>query len=515
MTRGAPPPGAAVCDVLVIGAGSAGAVVAARLSEDPARQVWLVEAGDWPDDPDIADPRQWLALAGRSHDWAYRTVPQPGTAGRVHEWPRGRVVGGSGCLHAMAYVQGHPLDFAPWQAIAGDGWGFAALAPGFRRSRRLLGPGRDDGDGPLDVWQPEAEVSPLVRDFMAAGMDLGAPALAHHNAGRLIGATANSLNIRDGLRQSVADAYLTAAVRARPNLRILTGRMAVRIEFEGARATGAVFAGPEGAESIVAGQTVLCAGAVASPLLLMRSGIGPSEALAPAGLACRADLPGVGRNLQDHLLVFGNLYRSRRPVPPSRLQHSESLMYLDSTDLSACEGQPDVVLACVVAPAVLPGLAAPPPGEAFTILCGPCRPEARGRILPTGPSPEDPPHIDPNYLDIEVDRRRLRRALRLARAVGGHPALASWRAEEMLPGPAVQDDAALDAFLARTASTHHHPAGTCRMGQDAAAVVDEDLRLRGHEGLFVVDASVMPTLPSGPINAAVVAIAETWAARQS
>jgi choline dehydrogenase-like flavoprotein len=252
---------------------------------------------------------------------------------------------------------------------------------------------------------------------------------------------------------------------------------------------------------------------VSTPLLLMRSGIGPDRVLAAAGIACRHALPGVGRNLQDHLLVFGTVFQSRVPVPPSRLQHSESLMYLDSAALSAADTQPDVVLACVVAPAVLPHLPAPAYGQAFTILSGQTRPQARGTIVPTGPGTADPARIDPRYLAPAADRAAMRRALRLARQVGAHPALDPWRAREVLPGPDIgDDDAALDAFIARAASTHHHPAGTCRMGRDAEAVVDPDLAVRGLAGLWVVDASVLPTLPSGPINAVVVAIAETWAA---
>jgi pyridoxine 4-oxidase len=494
-----------VFDVLVVGAGSAGSVVAARLSADPACRVGLVEAGGLPDDPDIGDPLKWVALAGRPHDWAFRTVPQPFTAGRVHDWPRGRVVGGSGCLHAMAHVEGHPADFEPWRAVAGDGWSHAALAPGFARAAAMLRPVR-----------PDDAVSPLVRDFIAAGRAMGVPARDGHNAGPLIGATPNTLTIRDGRRLTVADAYLTAEVLARPNLTLLTGHEAERLEWQGPRATALVAVAGGAPRRIAAGRVVLCAGAVGTPLLLMRSGIGDPATLAAAGIACRHALPEVGRNLQDHMLVFGNAYRSARPVPPSRLQHSESLMYLDSADLTAEAGLPDVVVACVVAPAVLPHLEAPPYGTAFTLLCGATHPASRGSIAPGGPGRGDAPRIDPRYLEAPEDRAAMRRALRLARAIGHHAALDGWRAAEVLPGPATgDDDAALDAFVAAAASTHHHPAGTCRMGRDGGAVVDPGLCVAGFENLSVVDASVIPTLPSGPINAVTVAIAETWAARQA
>ena len=279
-------------DVLVIGAGSAGSVVAARLSEDPSLSVGLIEAGAMPSDPDIAVPAQWPFLQGRAYDWAYRTVPQLGTAGRIHDWPRGRIVGGSSCLHAMAHVRGHPDDFAPWAAAGGPGWSYEALLPAFRRSERFSGGAsamRGDA-GPLDVLLPDQQIHPLVRDYMAAGVAIGAPWLGDHNAGPLAGVAPNQLTIRDGRRLSVADAYLTP-VLGRPNLTLLTEILVHDLVLQGGRARG-VRITRDGAEEIVtADRIVVCAGAVASPLLLMRSASATRRHCAvpgsPAGTSCR------------------------------------------------------------------------------------------------------------------------------------------------------------------------------------------------------------------------------------
>jgi pyridoxine 4-oxidase len=297
-------------------------------------------------------------------------------------------------------------------------------------------------------------------------------------------------------------------VLGRSNLTLLTGLAVERLLFEGSRVTGIAATRGGTAETIFADTVVLCAGAVASPLLLMRSGIGAPDTLARAGVACRLDRPAVGENLHDHLLAAGNLYRARRPVPPSRLQHSESLMYLDAADPTRADGAPDVALACVTAPSVSECFEAPPPGEAYTILCGVTHPTSRGRLAITGPHLADAPFIDPAYLATEHDRRTLGQALRLARAVGHSAALSPWRAEEILPGLAVETQAQVQSFLARAAITHHHPVGTCRMGADA--VVDADLKLNGLDNLHVVDASVIPAIPSGPVHACVLAIAETF-----
>lgn len=501
------------CDILVVGAGSAGAAVASRLSEDPTCHVVLVEAGDWPGDPDISNPLKWPELANRSYDWAYRTQPQPHTAHRIHEWPRGRLVGGSSCINAMAHVRGHPDDFDAWAQAGGDEWSYRALLPAFIRSESFQAFQSPEHGccGPLDVYLPDAELSPVARSFIEAGKALGAPALRDHNSGHLVGCCPNSLNIRAGQRVSVANAYLSAQVIARQNLTILTGHEVSHFKIQGHKAGKLIALNNGHKVELLAEKIILSGGAIATPLILMRSGIGDPAELKNAGIACQIASCDVGCNLQDHLLGLGNIYTCKQAVPTSQLQHSESLMYLNSDNLSASLARPDIVLACVIAPSAAPGLPAPPYGNAFTILFGGTAPTSRGRISLSCSDPNSPPIIDPCYLQTENDRATLRRAFRLARKIGHSQALSHWRDEEVLPGPIVQSDAEIDAFIAHAVCTHHHPCGTCRMGRDGKAVVSPDLKLNGLDNVYVVDASIIPQIPSGPINAAVVAIAEKWA----
>lgn len=482
------------CDVLVLGAGSAGSVVAARLSEDPSCQICLVEAGEWPSDPDIADPLRWPYLEGKPFDWAYRTTPQAGTAGRVHPWPRGRAVGGSSCIHALAHVPGHVEDYEAWAEVGGSRWGPAALTAGLARCA-------------LPMVQPVPDIGVVTRAYIEAGRAIGAPALARHDVGQLAGATVNTLTVHEGRRVTVADAYLRPAL-ARPNLRVVTGTSAEQLIWDGNRARGVRVRDAGGVRTLEADIVVVCLGAIASPLLLLRSGIGNPAELAEAGVACAVELPEVGRNLHDHLFAAGNVYAARQTVPGSRLQHSESLMYLHGDDPGRPDGAPDCVLACVLLPVVTECFVRPPPGAAYTILFGVTHPTSRGSVTLTGPHAADPPRIDPNYLATEADRRCFRAALRLARAVGHATPLNSWREREVFPGPYIQDETDVDAFVARAAMTHHHPVGTCALG----SVVDADLRVLGTENLFVVDASIIPAITTGPVHASVLAIAEIWAA---
>lgn len=494
-------------DYVIVGAGSAGCVVAARLSEDEAASVCLIEAGGDASEPAIFEPAMWPMLEGSEIDWAFQTTPQRHTANRSHAWAGGRVVGGSSCINAMAHVRGHPSDFDRWVEAGCAGWGYADLMPYFIASETSpFAPSPYHGDqGPIRQMVP-SDPHPLTRCFMAAAENAGHRPTEEHNGARMTGPTLNTLVIVDGKRQSVADAYLTPAL-SRANLTLRTGCLVDRLAFSGERCAGLHLVVDGKSEYVEAREgIILCTGVINSPAILMRSGIGRADELAGLGISPRIDLPAVGQNLQDHLLSGGNVYLSKREVPFTETQHSESLLYTsrDQNDDAA----PEMVTACVVVPVVTDAFDPPPFGEAYTLMFGFTHPRSRGSLRLRSDDPMIAPEIDPNYLAEEYDRGIYLDSMDRTRAIGDSDAFSDWRKEEYLPRKKLETRAEKLEFLEKAAFTHHHPVGTCRMGSDDEAVVDPALTVRGAEGLHVVDGSVIPEATTGPNNAVIIAMAE-------
>lgn len=500
-------------DVIIVGAGSAGCVLAARLTETTGLRVLLLEAGDEARDPRIATPAAWPLLQKTAIDWDFAIEPQPHLAGRAEAWPRGRVVGGSSAIHAMGHMRGHRRDFEAWVRAGAIGWDHDTLLPFFMASESAaFAQGRGYGaDGPLPLMQPTTP-HPLTLAHIAAGTALGLTPIRDHNGAEMAGPTLNTMTIRDGRRVSVADAYLTAIVRARPGFALRCCAVVDRITFDGGtdaqRATGVRLS--DGTQIAARAGVVLCAGSIASPMILMRSGIGPAQALARLGIAPRRDAPDVGANLQDHLLASGNVYAAHNPVPPTTTQHSESLTYIHARGQTP-DDAPELVVGVVSGPVVsdalrMRGTVVPP--DAYTLMFGITHPRSRGYLTLTSADPHAPPRIDPCYLTDPTDRSHFLEALTWARRLGHAAPYDRFRKAEVLPCASdLGCAAAMADFIAMAATTHHHPVGTCAMG----GTVAPDLGVTGVQGVFVCDGSVLPGLTTGPVNAAIVAVAERGA----
>jgi choline dehydrogenase len=494
-------------DYIVVGGGTAGSVVAARLSENPDAHVLLLEAGPADGPEGVSVPAAWFTLIGSDVDWGYQTVEQPGLAGAALPYPRGKMLGGSSSINGMFYLRGDRSGYDDWAADGAPGWGYEDLLRYFRRSETAVGrdPRYRGTRGPMKP-SVATNVHPVATALLRAFEQLGYPLAEDLSGADREGAARPELNVVGAVRQSAADGYLRP-ILDRPNLTVLTEASVRSLTISGTRCTGVEY-GLHGEPLIaeVTGEVILCAGAIGSPHLLQLSGIGPADTLGTHGIDAVVDLPGVGENLADHPLG-SVIYTPQKPLPAGTNNHGDAFAVLRTDPaLSA----PDVQLLFIDIPFVRPPMAAPPAG--FTIAFSAVRPHSRGSVTLASNKAEVAPLIDPGLLTDERDMRTMLSALRLTRQIGSAHALAEWRKEEAQPGPTVRTEEQERDYLRRSTGSYSHAVGTCRLGVDERAVTDLQLRVRGIDGLRVADASVMPSIPGAGTNAAVFAIAERAAA---
>ena len=511
-------------DYVVVGAGSAGCAVAARLSEDSSARVLVLEAGGKDRSLNIKIPAAFAKQFRTKLDWDYSTGPEPALDGRELFVPRGKVLGGSSSMNAMMYVRGRPLDYDGWRDGGCPGWGYEDVLPYFKRAENN-GRGASEvhgAGGPLEIVDQRSP-RPLTRRFLEAAQATGIPANPDINSPEQDGVTLTQVTQRNGRRWSCADGYLRPAMQ-RPNLSVVAGAQVLGVVFDGGRASGIRWRDRRGREAIAraAREVVLCAGAIGSPQILMVSGIGPSDHLGPLGIETRVDLPGVGENLQDHPFALIN-YESTEPESLADAEKPRALaewLLRRSGPLTSNVGEamafvrsrpglPAADLQILFGPAYYHDHGFDShDGHAFALATTLVAPRARGRLRLRSSDPLAKPQLVGNHLSEAEDMAAMVAGFRRLREIAATEPLASARGRELVPGEDVESDEEVEAFLRRETELLYHPVGTCRMGSDEAAVVDPQLRVRGVEALRVADASVMPVITGGNTHAPTVMIGE-------
>ena len=516
-------------DYIIVGAGSAGCVLAARLTETPGVRVLLLEAGPVDRSWRIDMPSAVGSLISTDRfNWNYVSEPEPFLDGRRLTHPRGRVLGGSSSINGMVYIRGHAYDYDGWARGGAPGWSYADVLPYFIRSERHIDGGDTyhGGQGPLSVFAPDLDDSPLTAAFIRAAREAGYPLTKDVNGAQQEGFGRIDRTTREGRRWSAARAYLHPCL-GRPGLQVRTGALVHRVLFEKTRAIGVKYS-VRGEETVAYcdGEVIVAGGAINSPKVLQLSGIGPAQLLGQLDIRPLCDLPGVGANLNDHPDI---VIQHRCLEPVSIYSHNRGLgklytglrWFLHHDGLAASNhfeaggfirsragvDFPDLQLTFMPL-AIQPGSVRDVGGHSYQVHIDLMRPRSRGYVKIHSPDPAVPPAILFNYLQDPQDRADLRASVRLTREILAQPALAPFRGEELSPGSALNSDTEIDSFVRRGVETCYHPVGTCRMGTSNDCVVDAECRVHGTTGLRVVDASIMPAIVSGNTNAPTIMIAE-------